>query len=117
MSDEEALALADPDAPDRHIFWNEKWFNDKACCEESAQAQERGWGMGSHYHCPRCWASTGMYGHSTSMHFDPVKRKSVKVEFHRHCPDWCEISGEPEPAPPSAAASVAVADDLGEVDG
>ena len=75
---------------DRNPFWEPRWYDDQHCCEMTAHAETHGWTLGSHYHCPGCWAETGMYGHHTT--FCKVTR--TQREFHRCCPDNCELEAK-----------------------
>ena len=44
---------------------------------------------GSHYHCARCGAVTGMYGHWEGGRFDGDR--FVTFEAHMCCPDDCAM--------------------------
>ena len=72
---------------ERHPFWEPRWYDDQHCCEEHAKFGDLG--LGSHYHCARCWASTGMLGHYVSIH--RRDGKWLKVAGHFCCPDNCEL--------------------------
>lgn len=68
------------------------------CCKyvEDVEFGPSPWARGSHYHCPRCWESTGMYGHTSSLcrklTGSLVQRST---DFHRCCPDgYCELEEE-----------------------
>lgn len=77
--------------PRSHPFWEPRWYDDQHCCKAQAQAEAGGFGLGSHYHCGRCWAETGMLGHYISIHHDDGK--FVKVAGHFCCPGDCELAG------------------------
>lgn len=71
-----------------------EWLDEENCCEEYKKYQEGKLSIGTHYHCPRCGAVTGMYGHHvTSCKFlggswsDPARQ----TEFHLCCPDFCAL--------------------------
>lgn len=76
------------EATERHPFWEPRWYDDQHCCKLTADAELHGWTLGSHYHCPRCWAETGMYGHYTTIH----RRGSGQVTVgHQCCPGDCAM--------------------------
>lgn len=73
------------------------------CCkrvEDYVYAGDKAmFGLGSHYHCPRCWVQTGSYGH-TSTFCHKINKPFPKntTEFHRCCPDgYCELEDENSP--------------------
>lgn len=85
MSEPVVQRQAVPDPQERHPFWEPRWYDDQHCCATHAKAGD--FGLGSHYHCPGCWAETGMYGHHTTF----CKATGTQREFHRCCPGDCAL--------------------------
>lgn len=68
-----------------------EWLDEDNCCLEFKKLKKF-WLTMSHYHCPRCGAATGSYGHSGTMcKFLPGSWKEAQTTFHRCCPDFCEL--------------------------